>query len=274
MTGRGVLRVDTQFNYNVLDSLFFVPAAELSGTLNGVSLTPDSGIGQLIEFCYVVRQAEYAHLDAVRSRVQDPRLRAVVDAVGGRDGELRTTSLKASQHEVARLPPSHASNPYWKAMYRRLGDAASKAGFRDSVSKGLVAAFLELADNAAEHSGAAHTTVAAYRWQPGEFEMVVADAGVGVRRSLARNPAYRTIPDDGTAIALAVAEGVSGVVTPGRGLGFRSIYQSIAGMSGRLRFHSGSAALVIEGQRLDRIQQTVQQSGRYHGFFAAITCRP
>ena len=80
------------------------------------------------------------------------------------------------------------------------------SGLPVKISGQLVAAMRELENNIREHSDAAQTGYVAYRIEPGIFEFVVADLGIGIRNSL--RP-YREYADEGQALVAALTDGVS-----------------------------------------------------------------
>ena len=92
----------------------------------------------------------------------------------------------------------------WQRFLRRFVDAGERAGFTKSFSKGLLAAFLEMVDNAQVHSEAKDTALVGYRYNGGLFEFFVADLGVGVLQSLRTNPEFGSLIDDSEAILLRV----------------------------------------------------------------------
>ena len=71
------------------------------------------------------------------------------------------------------------------------------SGLSVTVAGQLVAAMEELENNIHEHADATETGILAYKAEPGAFEFVVADRGIGIRRSLRRCAAYAALQDDG-----------------------------------------------------------------------------
>jgi hypothetical protein len=73
----------------------------------------------------------------------------------------------------------------------------------------------EILRNVVEHSQSDQLWFAAQHWpSKKKVELVVADEGIGIRKSLSRNP-HLTISDDSAAIDLALQPGVSGVAFRG-----------------------------------------------------------
>jgi len=144
------------------------------------------------------------------------------------------------------------------------------SGVPRDVAGQLVAAMRELENNIHEHAQAAETGFVAYYAEPAVFEFVVADLGVGIRRSLHR---YDKFPDDGKALVAALTDGVSRHgVGKQRGYGFRPIFRGLANIYGQLRFRSGDFAVTIDGFRPNLPVAQVTQKVAIDGFFASILC--
>ncbi|HVA81479.1 MAG TPA: hypothetical protein VNF29_11190 [Candidatus Binataceae bacterium] len=112
--------------------------------------------------------------------------------------------------------------------------------------------FAELALNAVQHS---HSSIDAFgfiQFYESEarqrFICVVADGGVGIRRSLERNAALRPrIPYDWDAIELALEEGVSGTGSNRRGIGLFGVAEEMSKPGRQLIIHSGIGLLQQTG---------------------------
>jgi anti-sigma regulatory factor (Ser/Thr protein kinase) len=152
--------------------------------------------------------------------------------------------------------------------------AALSAGFGKSAA--LIAAALgELIGNVVDHSEDESSGLALFSNQGDQFEIVVADTGIGALNSLAKNPEHASLSDHGEALQAMVETGVSRFVQgTGHGNGFRPIFEKLADMTGRLRFRSGDYALTLDGRFGDRIARQVAQKPRIRGFLAAVTCCP
>ncbi len=110
--------------------------------------------------------------------------------------------------------------------------------------------FAELANNAVQHSESSVGALGAIQFYQGEygrrFMCVVADGGIGIRRSLEKNPALRSkVPYDWVAIDLALRERVSGTGLPTRGIGLSWINDEMRKGSRYLIIHSGQGMLSI-----------------------------
>jgi hypothetical protein len=145
------------------------------------------------------------------------------------------------------------------------------AGFKMAAL--LVAAMGELMGNVVDHSEATESGTALFSAEAGRFEFVIADTGIGVLRSLTRNPGLAGLADYGAALQAMVETGVSRFARDsGHGNGFRPIFEKLADMTGQLRFRSGDYALTLDGRFGDRIARQVSQKPRLAGFFAAVSC--
>ena len=177
---------------------------------------------------------------------------------GGRCGMVKGRGLTAEDALRSFKIDAHKA-----ALGARFGKAAPL----------LIAAMGELVGNVIDHSQAEESGVAIFSARTGRFEFVVADRGIGVLRSLQQCSNYRTLGDEGEALAAMVETGVSRHGPDrGHGNGFRPIFERLADMTGQLRFRSGDYALSLDGQFGDRIGRQLAQKPRLCGFFAAVVC--
>ena len=154
---------------------------------------------------------------------------------------------------------------------KRAGQNVS--GLSTAVSGQLVAAMQELENNIHEHSDAAETGILAYRGEPGVFEFVVADRGVGILRSLSRCAAYAALPDEGKALEAALTDGVSRQgPDSNHGHGFRPIFTGLMNLHGELRFRSGDHAVTMNGTSPTLATSRITQKAPIDGFFASVRC--
>jgi hypothetical protein len=123
-----------------------------------------------------------------------------------------------------------------------------KAGLSKDFSYALAGTFEEMTGNVIDHSERSDTGLDGYRWKPGEFEYVVADAGIGVLQSLRTHRDFEWIADSGEALESAVCDGVSRHgLADHRGTGFHDLIFNIANRNSYLRFRSGDHVYVIDG---------------------------
>jgi hypothetical protein len=126
------------------------------------------------------------------------------------------------------------------------GSGLSSANIYPLVSE----TFAELAMNAVEHAESpigAYGLIQFYGLGTGrKFVCSVADGGVGIRRSLERNPAHRNrIPYDWAAIELATRERISGTLDRTRGIGLYGVAEDMRKPGRQLIIHSGIGSLQI-----------------------------
>lgn len=130
-------------------------------------------------------------------------------------------------------------------------DALTQSGLGSPNLHPLVSeTFAELAVNAVQHS---ESTIGAYGliqfhdYGAGQrFVCVVADGGIGIRRSLVRNPDLEPrVPYDWIAVEMAVRERVSGTGDATRGIGLFGVAEDMRRAGRSLIIHSGIGSLVI-----------------------------
>ena len=154
----------------------------------------------------------------------------------------------------------------------RAKHAAQQAGFTSDEAWRLTAAIGEIYGNVIEHSESIGSGYVAYSVSGKFFEFVVADSGVGVLNSLRKNPTHAHIRDSGTALELALSEGVSRFSESGRGLGFRPIFVGLANISSRVRFRSGDYGREFQRSADGSIPATTRQLARIDGMFCSVFC--
>jgi hypothetical protein len=152
--------------------------------------------------------------------------------------------------------------------------AAVEGGFTKQGARQLTAALGEMLDNIYQHSKMPETGLAVFGAQPGVFEFVVADRGIGVLQSLRECSEYARLLDHGDALEVALTDGCSkhGSNTK-HGLGFRSLFVGLSNLNGYLRFRSGDHALTIEGTNPKCIPWRKIAKPRISGFLASVSCQ-
>lgn len=142
-----------------------------------------------------------------------------------------------------------------------------------AVAGQLAGAMEELENNIHEHAGAPESGILAYRAEPGAFEFVAADHGMGILRSLRSCPAYAALADDGKALESALTDGVSRHGPDSRhGHGFRPIFTGLMNLHGELRFRSGDHGLTMDGTSPALATARIAQKAPLDGFFASVRC--
>lgn len=143
----------------------------------------------------------------------------------------------------------------------------SAAGLSSVVSE----LFSELALNAVEHS---ESTVGAFAciqvmsFESGtRFSCVVADGGIGVRRSLSRSPTFRDrFSYDWDALELAIRERVSGTGDPHRGIGLYGVSEGIRRPGRSFLLHSGRGSLEIR----ENLESSARRTRLFPGTLAHL----
>jgi hypothetical protein len=139
----------------------------------------------------------------------------------------------------------------------------------------LFGAINELRNNVAEHSENPRSGYLAYDAIQDQFEFVVADSGIGILKSLRTHPHYSHVTDSGTALNLALSEGVSRHHSDkDRGLGFRPIFVGLANASEHLRFCSGDHTREFTRGVDRRVISSTRQKAPLSGFFCSVRCAP
>ena len=120
-----------------------------------------------------------------------------------------------------------------------------------SLSGECCGMFAELTANAVYHAdnggGFALAQYCEYAAGPA-IELAVADAGIGIRKSLAKNPDFAGIDSDGAAIRLAITEGVTSVGDKYRGLGLAYVADNVRRQRDRtLAIRSGKGIITLSG---------------------------
>lgn len=122
-----------------------------------------------------------------------------------------------------------------------------------SVLQGLGYCFYEVLDNVLTHSEKECGTVI-MRYLPDEnrIQVLVADDGIGIHRSLLTNPVYKDLTE-----REAVERCILDKVTDGKGMGFGlySTSRLIDNAGIRLEIHSGCSLLVYEGRSANVVEQ-------------------
>jgi hypothetical protein len=174
-----------------------------------------------------------------------------------------------------RAPPTwNDENTQWTGFGLAAQKAAIAAGFHSQIAAQFIGALGEMISNIYEHSGAPASGIAVFRAGGGAFEFAISDSGIGILESLRTCPDYAGLTDCGTALRLALTDGVSRFGPEAkRGNGFRPIFVGLANLRGSLRFRSGNHALIIDGDRIERMQAKTAQKVGLQGFFASVSCR-
>jgi hypothetical protein len=197
-----------------------------------------------------------------------PLMRGVSGAVPNRLLEM------GDGYVVLRLAREPLPGTEWTKLSIRAKRAAVAAGFGERVAGQLAVALEEVLANIIEHSEAAASGILAFRGSPGQFEFVAADQGIGALNSLRINPQFAGLQTARDALPLILQDGCSCTGDPDRGKGFSDLFRGLANHSGRLRFRSGDAAVVIDGRSPTAIRPKVKARAPLNGFIASVCCLP
>ena len=89
------------------------------------------------------------------------------------------------------------------------------------------------------------------------IELAVADAGIGIRNSLAKNPPFAAIDSDCAAIKLAITEGVTSIGDKYRELGSAYVADNVQRQRDRrLAIRSGNGIITLSGDGLIQEENT------------------
>ena len=199
----------------------------------------------------------------------------------GRFSQLLSAKSKDQRHyqenilHLGYVPVSAilASKTAETDFYVRARRAAEFARFKKAEAAQFVAAIVELYNNIVEHSRAVESAYVAFAAYENCFEFVVADAGIGVLQSLRSSAEYAHLADSGSALELALTEGVSRHCSEAdRGRGFRPIFIGLANASENLRFRSGDHARELERHADGSIPAVTRQKSELSGFFCSVRC--
>ena len=150
----------------------------------------------------------------------------------------------------------------------------SRPDVSGSLTELLSYAFGELANNAAEHAESPIDAFAVLQFykaarKPRRFACVVADGGLGIRKTLLRNHdlALRLpVHYDWVAIEYATRERWSGTASPQKGMGLHGVADRMRNPGCGLIIHSGIGAVFID----DNSESRVTRSGvRFPGTLAS-----
>ena len=132
--------------------------------------------------------------------------------------------------------------------------------------------FAELATNAVQHAEfpiGAYGVIQFYDFQSSQrFVCAVADGGIGIRKSLGKNPEYRErVPYDWVAIELAVRERVSVYQDRRRGIGLYGVAEDMRIRGRRLMIHSGIGSFDIT----ERLESRAVRTKLFPGTLAYVS---
>lgn len=166
----------------------------------------------------------------------------------------------------------HRDQTAWPDFMIRSKRAAKAAGFSDDHAAKLAAAIGELYSNVIEHSQNTNSGYVVFSAKNRSFEFVVADAGIGVLNSLRSNADFGDLTDSGTALELALSQGVSRHTEAGRGNGFQPLFIGLANISRFIRFRSDDHSRELSTASDRQIASVTRQVAMLRGFFCSALC--
>lgn len=255
-------------DFNTVDDLLSAAQHNRLNDAETISLSPSGRIGPLVEFLLAI-QTSSSELSKIKVRVPfASQVHAAIcqSQVSGTEPRARAGAFPLSADE-------DLSSPYWLHWCLRAEQAAVRVGLPKSLAAGIVGAMIELRENIAVHSGRPETGLVAYGAATTHFEIVVADAGVGVLTSLRQSPRFENIQDSGEALRVAISDGNSRSNEPGRGYGMGQIFRALANRDGELRFRSMDHILTVRGHS-PSLTGTVElrQKATLSGLIISVRC--
>ena len=139
-------------------------------------------------------------------------------------------------------------------MLRKTGEILQNLGFAVTARGHVLEVLSELCSNVLLHAQTEYGGIAAmqtYRGRSGERYLVIgiADAGIGVRRSLAANPTLAArLGTDAQALGVAVQPGASRFASGGHGGGLPRVLEIARRYGGKVALRSGDGALAYNGE--------------------------
>lgn len=163
----------------------------------------------------------------------------------------------------------------WTNFLVRYIEALSREGFSANLARGLAVAFEEMADNVNRHSGEKGGPVprhlAVWQVSGGQSCIALVDEGIGIRRSLARNPLWADLPDDKVALSKAVQERATSIALEIEGNGFDTFTSNFLALGGRMSVTSGTGTIDLSGT-IDSKHAMLSSSSRFDGTMIFAAC--
>src|SRR5437588_3462484 len=259
-------------SFDLLEDVMNLPASKYEEIVGRAAVVR---IGPVVEYIYHHYEGAAEQL---RSLANNQVVNSLTDTLNEANPSrsVTDTSIKPRTIEFFKPPQSveEVDDPNWIAFCLRLMYAGIQAGLSKEFSQALAGTFEEMTGNLLEHSEHSRSGIVGYRHNAGEFEYVVADAGIGVLKSLRGHPDYSWLSDAGEALETAVSSGES---RHGRrqlrGFGFDRLMYDIAQRNSYRRFRSGDHSYSIDGTRPTPLKKT-QHCSHFQGFLISVISRP
>lgn len=252
------------------DLLWAVQSGNLS-TLGQVNVERSGRLGPLIEML-MARRENPALFTQVRFAA--PFASVIEDALDGSAIAGNGYAARQGAFPLTQFAETGDGSDQWALWRSRAEQAAVAVGFAKPLAAAIIGAMGELQDNVLRHSRRPETGLIAFAATPSGFEIVVADAGVGVLASLRENPDYGDLVDAGAALRVAVEDGQSRFGhASGAGFGMGQMFRALANHDGELRFRSDDHAFTVRGHS-PSLQGSVELShkARLGGLVISVRC--
>jgi hypothetical protein len=266
-----LLTVDLDFE--TLDDLSLaVQRGKISGNRQ-IAIRGFAGLGPLVEFG-LDRAGDDSRFSMIRS-IASRELETFVSVVQSRQPE----GGKRNNGQITFFPTMKTAadqfdDDRWLEFRYSAQRSAEKAGVPKRAAQGIVGAIDELTSNIYEHSEFPETGIVAHQTSSAGFEFAIADRGIGVLQSLRSCAEFSRLSDSGEALRLALLPGYSRFgINVGRGFGFRTLFLTLAGMNGLVRFRIDNYALTLEGRAARLESARIVQKADFRGFCISVLCR-
>lgn len=260
-------------NFDLLEDALVSPVDRAEKEIEGTRIIR---IGPLVEYAF----HQYKNAPDRLSKWSSNYARQLSEMLQTRNLSVvrNVSTVEPSQNgfEFMKTPqgPTESMDKNWRAFFRRLTNAGIKTGFSSEYSYAVAGTFGDMVSNAVEHCEFPQTAIAGYRWSANEFEYIVADAGIGVLKSLRRHLDYKDLTDASEALSVAIKDGNSRHgKNAGRGNGFHELIVNIANRNSYLRFRSGNYRLEIDGTKGYQPVQTLRKCAEFQGFLISVVCQ-
>ena len=253
-----------------VDELAFATARGKLDRVNARAFHVPDQLGPLMELLHLSAVGRHPHF---QSLLTGSSMTPLVAALGQQAMASWVSRRHPGLGYIRAMCGGDASSRLTAFLMRAKRAGREISGLSAAVSGQLVAAMRELESNIHEHSGAPRTGVLAYKAEPGDFEFVAADHGMGMLRSLRQCNSHVDLSDEGKALEAGLTDGVSRYGTNiNRGYGFRPIFIGLANLYGELRFRSGDHALMMDGTSPGLSTASISQKAPMEGFLVSVRC--
>ncbi|MDB5601879.1 MAG: hypothetical protein JWN71_3923 [Xanthobacteraceae bacterium] len=261
--------IEIRLGFEELDELAFSLTSKAARAPPHYRIVPNN-LGPLVELEWLRRSGvQLPHLGQLKNTHRLTLLKTALSSQGNPSFE----NSEAQSHLICCNWDKDEEPDEWFNFCQSMQKAATKFGFPLRNAQELVAGVRELVSNIRDHSGAPNTGLAAYSFRQRELELLIADEGMGVLKSLRTSPEFHALRDSGEALRAALTDGNSRFgKESGHGGGFRDLFHGLLNLSSSLRFRSGDHALTIDGVSPGLAQARIRQKTQLSGFVISILC--